>query len=106
MWPNPQETADLVIFCAVKAVAKYENHPTVRPFKNTIENSSTYSFQCVNESYAEKEIANFNYSKAWQDSNMPVKISKGNLDDFLIERTRQVIDQLVKPVKSLRKVFI
>ena len=89
----------------MKAVAKYENHPTVRPFKNTIENSSTCSFHYVNESDTEKEIANFNYSKVSQDSNMPVKISKGNLDDFLIERTRQVIDQ-VKPVKGLRKVFI
>ena len=94
------------IFCAVKAVAKYENHPSVRPFKNTIENSSTCSFQYVSESDTEKESANFNYSKASQDSNMSVKISKGNLDDFLIERTRQVIDQLVKPVKSFRKVFI
>ena len=66
----------------LKALAKHENHPSVRLIKNTFKNFSTFSFHYADESDIEKEIMNFNNSKASQDSDIAVKIIKDNLDIF------------------------
>ena len=50
--------------------------------KNTFKNLTISSFQYVDKSVIEREITILNNSKASQDSNIPVKIIKDNLDIF------------------------
>ena len=50
--------------------------------KNTFKNLTISSFHYVDKSDIEREITILNNSKASQDSNIPAKIIKDNLDIF------------------------
>lgn len=65
----------------LKAITKYKNHHNAKLIKNTF-NLNTYSFHYVDESGIEKQIMNVTNSKTSEDSDIPVKITKDNLDIF------------------------
>ena len=61
---------------------KNKSGPIVRLIKGTFKSSSTFSFEYVDESDIEDKAMNLNNSKASQDSDIPVKFIKDNLDIF------------------------
>ena len=61
---------------------KNKSDPIVRLIKGTFKSSSTFSFEHVDESDIEDKAMNLNNSKASQDSDIPVKFIKDNLDIF------------------------
>ena len=62
-------------------VVKCKNQPSVRAILDKSLNTS-FSLKIVSKKYVEKEILNLNAAKASQDSYIPAKAFKKNLDVF------------------------
>ena len=60
---------------------KYKNHPSILAILNQNFNNS-FSFKSITKEEIEKEILNLDISKASQQSDIPTKIIKMNLDMF------------------------
>ena len=66
-----------------KAIAKYENHPSILRIKNHMnEKDLNFSFEFVDKPKISKEINQLNGKKACQEHDIPVKLIKSNKDLF------------------------
>ena len=66
-----------------KAIAKYENHPSILRIKNYMkEKDLNFSFEFVDKPNISKEINQLNGKKAYQEHDIPVKLIKSNKDLF------------------------
>ena len=63
------------------AIEKYKNQPSIKLTKTISENVS-FCFQEIQAIEIEKELQNLGCSKASQDSDIPTKIIKDNIDIF------------------------
>ena len=62
------------------ALRKYENHPSVKMFRETTTVASTFHFSGVDKVDVEKSIGNLNSSKARTFKNIPTKCLKVTSD--------------------------
>ena len=74
---NPDQFEDPV----VKANEKYKNHPSIKAIKERSINK-VFKFQSISRSDIKKEILSLDSSKASQESEIPTKIIKQNVDIF------------------------
>ena len=66
-----------------KAIAKYENHPSILRIKNYMkEKDLNFSFEFVDKPKISKEINKLDGKKACQEHNIPVKLIKSNKNLF------------------------
>ena len=76
---NVEDIDDLVSW----AVEKYKNHPSIRLVKEYYRNTNnTFHFENVSTKKTEKELKNLLSSNAVQDSDIPTKVIKDNIDIF------------------------
>ena len=66
-----------------RAIEKYKNHPSIKLLKANSENNVSFCFQEIQAIGIEKELKNFDCSKALQDSDFPTKSIKDNIDIFV-----------------------
>ena len=66
-----------------RAIEKYKNHPSIKPIKTYNENKVGFRFQEIQAIETEKELKNLNCSKASQDSDIPTKTIKDNVNIFV-----------------------
>ena len=74
---NPDQFEDPVL----KANEKYKNHPSIKAIKERNINK-VFKFQSISRSDIKKEIFSLDSSKASQESDIPTKIIKQNVDIF------------------------
>ena len=74
---NPEQFEDPVL----KANEKYKYHPSIKAIKEKNLNK-TFTFQTISRSDIKKEILRLDNSKAIQESDIPTKIIKQNVDIF------------------------
>ena len=67
----------------LKAIEKYKNHPSIRAI-NTKGPFGTFSFSEINREEILKEIQSLDTNKASQESDIPIKLIKQNLDLFSV----------------------
>ena len=67
----------------LRAIEKYKNHPSIKLIKTNSENNASFRFQEIQAIEIEKELKNLDCSKALQDSDIPTKIIKDNIDIFV-----------------------
>ena len=99
----PQYNRDLIsqniMDPVIKAIIKYRNYPAIIAIKERCTNSE-YSFSFIEKNDIFKEIKNLQINKATQDSDIPTKIIKNNLDlfaDFLVTNLNDSIAQPTIP---------
>ena len=62
---------------------KYKNHPSIRLIKENYRNTNnTFHFEKVSAKEIKKELKNLLSSEAAQDSHIPTKVIKDNIDIF------------------------
>ena len=67
-----------------RAVEKYKNHPIIRLVKKNYRNTNpVFHFENVSAKEIEKELKNLLSSKAAQDSDIPTKVIKDNINIFI-----------------------
>ena len=74
---NPDQFEDPVL----KTNEKYKYHPSIKAIKEKSLNK-TFTFQTISRSHIKKEILRLDNSKAIQESSIPTKIIKQNVDIF------------------------
>ena len=67
----------------LRAIEKYKNDPSIKLIKTNSENNASFRFQEIQAIEIEKELKNLDCSKALQDSDIPTKIIKDNIDIFV-----------------------
>ena len=67
----------------LRAIEKYKNHPSIKLIKTNSENNASFRFQEIQAIEIEKELKNLDCSKALEDSDIPTKIIKDNIDIFV-----------------------
>ena len=65
-----------------RAVEKYNNHPSYRLIKENYRNTNNFHFENFSAKEIEKELRDLLSSKAAQDSDIPTKVIKVNIDIF------------------------
>ena len=73
--------ADNISHPIFKAILKYANHPSTITIKD-LNNASMFSFSNVSVADVEREIRKLDPRKATQNTDIPVRILKQNLDFF------------------------
>ena len=63
-----------------KAIKKCKNHPSIKLIKTNNENNVSFRFQEIQAIEIEKELKNLDCSKVSQDSDIPTKIFKNNIE--------------------------
>ena len=66
----------------LKAVFKYEKHPTIISIRRFRHQVSNFNFSSIDKNIVLKEIRSLSTTKASQDTDIPVKILKENADYF------------------------
>ena len=66
----------------MKAIEKYQNHPSVKVIRGNIDTASNFSFELINPECIKKIINNLDTSKATRQGDLPTKIIKDNKDRF------------------------
>ena len=66
----------------LKAIVKYRKHPSIIAIRNKYKNKNRFSFIETDKKEIEKEILNLDANKASQNSDIPIKILKENVDIF------------------------
>ena len=66
----------------LRAIMKYQNHPSVLRILNKYKNNSIFTFSHVTKEQVLKEIGNLDTSKWSQDTDISTKVIKQNLDIF------------------------
>ena len=61
-----------------KGILKYRKYPSIVSIECRFRYVSSFSFVKVNEANIEKEILNLNRHKAFQNSDVPTKVTKEN----------------------------
>ena len=65
-----------------KAIKKYQNHPSIKVIRESIDTTKNFSFDLINPECIGKIINNLDTSKATQQGDIPTKIIKDNKDIF------------------------
>ena len=63
-----------------RAIEKCRYHPSIKLINTNNENNISFRFQEIQAIEIEKELKNLDCSKASQDSNIPAKIIRDNID--------------------------
>ena len=80
---DPTVNVDDIEDPVARTVDKYKNHPSIRLIKENYRNTNnTFHFENVSVKYIEKELKNLLSSKAAQDTDIPTKVIKANIDIF------------------------
>ena len=66
----------------LKAVIKWRNHPSILAVSSEHEKTPRFSFNFVSKEHVLEEIQILDSSKAIQESDIPVNLTKGNNDLF------------------------
>ena len=66
----------------LRAIMKYQNHPSVLRILNKYKNNSIFTFSHVTKEQVLKEVGNLDTSKSSQDTDISTKVIKQNLDIF------------------------
>ena len=66
----------------LKAIKRYEKHPSIKMIKEKMEQTKTFTFKKPNRAEIEKNICNLDISKAGQENDIPTKIIKENCEIF------------------------
>ena len=66
----------------LKAILKYQNHPSIIKIKQNILQTKTFSFQKISKEEIEKQILSLDTSKAQQQTDIPTRIIKQCSDIF------------------------
>ena len=66
----------------MKAISKYRKHPSIVAIRNKCENKGSFSFVGVDQKEIENEILKLDANKASQNSDIPMKLLKENVDIF------------------------
>ena len=75
-------SADNNALTIMKAIEKYQNHPSVKVIRGNIDTTSNFSFELINPECIKKIINNLDTSKATRQGDIPSKIIKDNKDRF------------------------
>ena len=78
----------------IKSIEKFRVHQNIKLIKGCLLNNSTFSFDEITISNIEEELKNFDSSKAVQESEIPIKIIKGNINIFSTFCIENLISQL------------
>ena len=80
---DPTVNVDDIEDPVARTVEKYKNHPSIRLIKENYRNTNnTFHFENVSVKDIEKELKNLLSSKAAQDTDIPTKVIKANIDIF------------------------
>ena len=80
---DPTVNVDDIEDPVARTVEKYKNHPSIRLIKENYRNTNnTFHFENVSVKEIEKELKNLLSSKAAQDTAIPTKVIKDNIDIF------------------------
>ena len=60
----------------LRAIEKYENHPSIKEIKENTPKNASFSFKSTNLMAVNKEIGNLNESKSTPTESIPAKILK------------------------------
>ena len=66
----------------LKAIVKWRNHPSILTITSEHRNTPKFSFNFVSKEHVLEEIQMLDSSKAIQESDIPLKLIKGNSDLF------------------------
>ena len=66
----------------LKPVLKYKNHLSIISIRRFRHQVSNFDFSCIDNNAVLKEIRGLSTTKAFQDTDLPVKILKENVDYF------------------------
>ena len=66
----------------LKAILKHRKHPSIVAIRNKCKNKGSFSFVGVEKKEIEKEILKLDANKASQNSDIPIKLLKENVDIF------------------------
>ena len=66
----------------LKAILKYRKHPSIVAIRNKCKNKGSFSFVRVDKKEIEKEILKLDANKTSQNSDIPIKLLKKNVDIF------------------------
>ena len=77
-----EENIDNITNPTYLAIEKYKNHPSILTIKNKMQSLGhpSFSFQYVSHDQVLKEVNKLNSRKASQDSHIPVKVIRENID--------------------------
>ena len=81
-YEDPTSNTNAIDDTVSRAIKKYKNHPSIKLIKTNNENNVSFCFQEIRA--IEKELKNFDCSKASQDSYIPTKTINDNIDIFLL----------------------
>ena len=68
----------------LKAIKKYEKHPSIKMIKEKMEQSKTFTFKKPNRAEIKKNIRKLDISRACQENDIPTKIIKEKTLKFLL----------------------
>ena len=77
-------TENKLFWKTVKAIEKYQNHPSIKEIRENIDTTNNFSFDSINPECISKIINNLCTSKATQQGDISTKIVKDNKDLFHI----------------------
>ena len=80
-YEDPTSNTNAIDDTVSRAIKKYKNHLSIKLIKTNNENNVSFCFQEIRA--IEKELKNFDCSKASQDSYIPTKIINDNIDIFV-----------------------
>ena len=80
----------------LKAIFKYQNHPSIIKIKQNILQTKTFSFQKIRKEEIEKQILSLDTSKARQQTDIPTRIVKQCSDIFTPYITQNIDLELKK----------
>ena len=66
----------------LRVILKCKDHPSILAIQNNCKNRVKFSFEEMDMTSIEKEIHNLKINKAPQNSDIPTKIIKENVDIF------------------------
>ena len=64
----------------LRAILKYKDHQSILAIRNNCKNGIKFAFEEIDLASIEKEIHNLKINKASQNSDIPAKIIKENVD--------------------------
>ena len=91
---NADQLSDNIDHPTLKAIMKWRNHPRVLAITAVYENRERFTFSSVTLADVAKENNILNSSKAIQEADLPVKLSKDNKDFFAAYRAKYFNDSL------------
>ena len=84
----------------LRAVSKYQNHPSIKVIKENCKQKNSFSFIRIERDEVLKEIRRLDSTKACQDTDIPTKIIKDNAElftDFLHPSINECLESALFP---------